>query len=57
MMEIHGQVPSLRQRMGLRVRLAMPDGEHVCRRIAPAVEENFPANFVACHFAARQVAG
>jgi peptide/nickel transport system ATP-binding protein len=55
--EIQGQVPSLRQRIqGCAFASRCPKVQEVCRGMAPAVEEKFPGHFVACHFAARQVA-
>ena len=55
--EIQGQVPSLRARIvGCAFASRCPMVHDVCRGMAPAVEEKFPGHYVACHFAARQVA-
>jgi peptide/nickel transport system ATP-binding protein len=52
LVEIGGQVPSLREKMVgcvFAARCAM--ATDLCRRVAPAVEEKIPDHFAACHYA------
>ena len=50
--EIGGQVPSLRKRItGCPFAGRCEHVREVCRKVAPAVQERRPGQFVACHFA------
>src|SRR3984893_2943029 len=57
LVEITGQVPSLRQRIvGCAFAGRCPMVTDLCRSAAPAVEEKTPGHFTACHYAERSVA-
>jgi peptide/nickel transport system ATP-binding protein len=57
LVEITGQVPSLRQRIvGCAFAGRCPMVTDLCRSVAPAVEEKTPGHFAACHYAERSVA-
>ncbi len=57
LVEITGQVPSLRQRIvGCAFAGRCPMVADLCRTVAPAVEEKTPGHFTACHFATRSLA-
>jgi peptide/nickel transport system ATP-binding protein len=57
LVEITGQVPSLRQRIvGCAFAGRCPMVTDLCREVAPAVEEKTPGHFTACHYAERSMA-
>jgi peptide/nickel transport system ATP-binding protein len=54
LMEIGGQVPSLREKIiGCAFAGRCPMATELCRKVAPAVEEKIPGHFAACHYAER----
>jgi peptide/nickel transport system ATP-binding protein len=54
LMEIGGQVPSLREKIiGCAFAGRCPMATELCRKVAPAVEEKIPGHFTACHYAER----
>jgi len=56
LVEITGQVPSLRQRIvGCAFAGRCPMVTDLCREVAPAVEEKTPGHFTACHYAERSM--